>query len=615
MLFKCFVLLKKWFIHYLLIGFSNVLFCAANKNKLSLFLSFLLLIFNISVFANDLFSAVKNRDAVAISKLIKAGHTVNCKNVYGKTPLHEAIEDNFTEGAILLIVSDFNTRIRDRYDRTVFHAAALKGNLEVLTHLIPFIHNLNIEDSHGNTALHIAVSKGYTSIVNLLLKYNKYADNSFKAATNINCNRSIILAKNKNININLTNYNGNTPLHLAARDGRYECLLQLLGAQGIDTAVINKGGFSVLSYALKNKWINCIKLLLAFSSGQPDILNQTQDQSGSTLLHQAIFTEEPEILHLLIDNAPSISVNIQNNKGRTVLWYAAINGNEVVIDALLKVTYIDVNIGDHEFISPLMVAVMNGRYNCVKKLLEAGANPNISNIHGSQALHFAASRGCFKCIQYLLPYIDDDKINSRNQGGHNALHISCFNGFEKCVNALLQHDHIDVHTLDGSRRTAIHSAANENKWGCIQILADEGVDASVMSLTGFTALHVAAKTNSKDCIAELLPIMSADSINAINGNGNTALHEAVKNTRMNMQCIVGLLKSVHIDVNAKDLKDNTALEIVEKRDKGKNIIKRLISGRANIDAKNDEIFLFFTNDPLNENYEFIQYLLQHSDID
>ncbi|MCY4330528.1 MAG: ankyrin repeat domain-containing protein, partial [Endozoicomonadaceae bacterium] len=69
--------------------------------------------FSISAFAGDLFVAVQQRNLIAINQLINEGADVNIQNEHGNTPLHEAIYNGFTKGAILLIVPDFKIFIAD----------------------------------------------------------------------------------------------------------------------------------------------------------------------------------------------------------------------------------------------------------------------------------------------------------------------------------------------------------------------------------------------------------------------------------------------------------------------------------------------------------------------
>ncbi|MBR1404292.1 MAG: ankyrin repeat domain-containing protein [Treponema sp.] len=81
-------------------------------------------------------------------------------------------------------------------------------------------------------------------------------------------------------------------------------------------------------------------------------------------------------------------------------------------------------------------------------------------------------------------------------------------------------------------------------------------DINAIDADGNTALHVAARVNEADLVSFLI-IKGADT-EIKNNNGNTALHVAIKNDCLESAKVLAI---VHGDIFAKDAQENTALEL------------------------------------------------------
>ena len=69
-----------------------------------------------------------------------------------------------------------------------------------------------------------------------------------------------------------------------------------------------------------------------------------------------------------------VDINQTNNHGDTALWVACDTGNEEIVRALLKHPRIDIDKGTAHV--PLHSAVLHGRENIVRMLLDAGCQVN-----------------------------------------------------------------------------------------------------------------------------------------------------------------------------------------------------------------------------------------------
>ncbi len=75
--------------------------------------------------------------------------------------------------------------------------------------------------------------------------------------------------------------------------------------------------------------------------------------------------------------------------------------------------------------TPLMQAVKEGFNTIVTDLLHAGANPNLKDVQGNNALFYALTSGNRECIKDLINA--DIEVENRNRFGFTALHYAICN--------------------------------------------------------------------------------------------------------------------------------------------------------------------------------------------
>ncbi|CAD5206523.1 unnamed protein product [Bursaphelenchus okinawaensis] len=131
-----------------------------------------------------------------------------------------------------------------------------------------------------------------------------------------------------------------------------------------------------------------------------------QDKQGKTLLiHNCIKGSFSTVEELAAD--PNIDPNIPDNEGNTALIHAAAAGNakvlQVLIDRFPKLKIDQVNkLGQ----SALMKSAIQGRENCARILLKAGADP-YKRDYGRQfcALEWAEYVGRTECAQTIAHFM------------------------------------------------------------------------------------------------------------------------------------------------------------------------------------------------------------------
>lgn len=113
-----------------------------------------------------------------------------------------------------------------------------------------------------------------------------------------------------------------------------------------------------------------------------------KNESGETLLHEAVAFANAPAVELLLSNG--IDVNQRAKNGQTALHYIALRKNVAHAEAVLKAGG-DLQVEDIHGNQPLWTAVFNARgdYSMVRLFLKYGGLAQHKNKHGKSPLDFA----------------------------------------------------------------------------------------------------------------------------------------------------------------------------------------------------------------------------------
>ncbi|SVE31699.1 uncharacterized protein METZ01_LOCUS484553, partial [marine metagenome] len=160
--------------------------------------------------------AARTGNIAEVKKHLAAGADVNAKDMYGDTPLHDAVKRGHREVVELLITNGADMNMQDGNGRTPLYPATALDHREIVAILIAKGADVNVKDDDGSTPLHKAAGLGRKEIVELLIAED--ADLNAKTySSQTPLDRAVLWAKDKpEIAVFLRKHGGKTGEELKA---------------------------------------------------------------------------------------------------------------------------------------------------------------------------------------------------------------------------------------------------------------------------------------------------------------------------------------------------------------------------------------------------------------
>ena len=187
-----------------------------------------------------------------------------------------------------------------------------------------------------------------------------------------------------------------------------------------------------------------------------------QDDSA---LNSAVYYDHPEILTILIEAGTDPNIHGEHVPA---LHVAAANDNveaaAILISHGAKLDVRD-NVNND---TALIYGIRDGKFSVAEVLLEAGADPNLTDRRGFTPLHIAVARDDTKIVQCLLDH--GAAINVRTHSdGRTPLMIAAAAGFEEMVELLLFRG-ADPFIVDSGGKSPLERAVECHRSGVEDIL-------------------------------------------------------------------------------------------------------------------------------------------------
>lgn len=294
-------------------------------------------------------------------------------------PIHYACFNDNEEILQLLISKKFDCKRSSHLGLQPVHCSALADSVHCIKILADMGIDLNeVADKSGNTPLHFAVINQNSKVIAFLL--------------------------NSKAKINVRNYDGFTPLHLAVLQTQDD--FELLSAKdskakaeqstssSTDSTSFASSSSMIEKIDNNNTSATCLNLLLR-AKADTSIANN----GGTFPLHSAVFQNNVEHVEALLKAGADADVKTATN-GVTPLFIAAARENISICTLLLK---FGANINVHTFdgMTPLHHVADKGKDTALAFLIANKANIEAKDSHGSTPLHYAVL-GNAKCVKILI---------------------------------------------------------------------------------------------------------------------------------------------------------------------------------------------------------------------
>ncbi|MER9120667.1 ankyrin repeat domain-containing protein [Mesorhizobium sp. M0954] len=155
--------------------------------------------------------------------------------------------------------------------------------------------------------------------------------------------------------------------------------------------------------------------------------------SHAAAIHDAAMKGDVAAITAALD----AGAGVDESDGHATPLYLAVRDGHFAAAKLLVARGADVNaVTDLRLGPALMPALAKRRIDLVNLLLDGGANPNSQRTR-ENALHIAVRSGCLDCVKALVEAGAD--VNAKTKDGKTPLHLAKFTGQREVADYLLSH--------------------------------------------------------------------------------------------------------------------------------------------------------------------------------
>ncbi|KAL7814957.1 ankyrin repeat-containing domain protein [Trichoderma aethiopicum] len=377
----------------------------------------------------------------------------------------------------------FSANVQDDKGATPLLYAAHSGELSVVVWLLEHEADVDATDDQGRCALHYAIAAEQVEVLRELLKWKPQ--------------------------LNVVTAGGRTLLEASMKNAS---ITQMLLDAGADAELEDANLCTAINTAVLLNKTEVVRLLV-----DRRVNVHHRDKLGcSPIMAATGYGKDAEIVRILIKGGANLG-DTGLTTGRTLLHYA-MTQDATFAKILLKYRkFIDLDKGNSDGETPLIVASRNGNSECVEVLIQAGANINARDNKGWTALsHAAASpRISAMTVADLLLSQSDIMINDVGKSLETALMVACRSWKREMVKKLLAHGADPNISVVGFPSTALaatcmawrrsRNEAVDKAEGIIRELVEHGADVNAMrGCSIFSAICVASLFASASTIELLL---------------------------------------------------------------------------------------------------------------
>jgi ankyrin repeat protein len=505
--------------------------------------------------------AARNDDVEMLNFLRSRGARFDINDIYGKTPIHVALELQHTDTIDYFL----DQKLELKLPKDLLHYAAQKGSAAQIDGLIKRGFQVNGLDTQGQTALNLAISADNFPVFEMLCKHgadpscqSKEGFTPFLQAARLGRVKFMVpfLATQKVLE---KGPNGESALHLAVQGGHEECVSLLLHSGFKPNMPQNDGttpfdlaknlGFSHILFLLEGKGellrnlkeqvVQAIqkgemdleefkKLVCKMPLNQPMIFEVKGQSKNIPLLHLIHEEASSELwraqLIQIFDQLPGADCHVKCVQGKKIAHIQAKKGEDISpedlcvadvegctplhlyathatpqkLESFLKSLKRKVDLEDAHGLTPLFMAICSKRLDNTRILLEKGADPNHLTAKLMTPLSAAIHAGQMEVVKLLLKL--GAYINKRCLTAQSSPLMQAIGQSEMNIVRLLIIEGADVNLSDRHGMAPVHAAALSGNLPLLRLLQNAGANFQAEDNQGMTVMHFAAQSDNPDLI-------------------------------------------------------------------------------------------------------------------
>ncbi|KAK9901237.1 hypothetical protein WJX75_001780 [Coccomyxa subellipsoidea] len=354
--------------------------------------------------------------------------------------------------------------------RTALMLAAMHGHRDVALALLGAGADPNVRDKEGSTALLKAVRNGHDSIVSLLRSCGAELDlPSTEAAAHVctcvfDCNVPLLRRFIKaGIAVNAGNFDKRTALHVAAAEGNLAAVRVLVEEGKADLAVADRWGATPLDEAMRVGSRAVMDYLQGLNAP-----TARDDDRTTEFLYAAARGDTTKLRHMV---QYGFEVNKGDYDNRTALMLAVVGNHAAAVNTLLGAGA-DANVQDNLGHNALLEATKRGHDSLIRLLIDNDAKLGFDEIRSASEMCTAAAQGNVDLIRrYIKAGIN---VNAADYDKRTALHIAAAEGNLEVVKALVELGNADFNVRDRWSLDPLDEAMRERREAVVKFLQENG---------------------------------------------------------------------------------------------------------------------------------------------
>lgn len=571
-----------------------------------------------------LFDLVKRHKIESIKLLLKQGLKLEIEDIYGKTVMNEAVNQDDGIMVRFLLDAGFNLNYINKSRRSILQDIALEGKHKMFEIFMIREADLLHKDRYARNVLFDAVEGESVEIIeeivnNIPLEEMNICDIEgesalFNAVLKEKPKLALFLVRH-GIDVNIVNNEGRNALFNAILLGADNLeVIEKMIRKGIDLSLADKNGFNIVheilmvykmikkpmeeeetksKYRLVKPSRNYFKLMSVLMEYDLPINDPLKD--GQSLLYHEVAKRSYLTIEFLIKSGANL--NVPNEEGQTILFKTLYGGvsnikmieyliekgadiehrdyeERTIIDEIVDIILIQQNMKKPNHRRFLDIKPDESYFGVLKRLLAYKPLINKAKSNGRTIIFDLVHYNDFELLKLFLN--SDIDINRMDDEHKTPLCIMVEHGltlsnpqereeFIKRLSFILKY-RVNVNAVDHDGRTILHKAVIADDIEVIEkLVSSKKVDLHIKDKQGRNALHHTQwKGNAK--IARLL-IASGAKFNEPDGAGFTILNYAA---------ILGHLTLVQVLISYGVLMYN-------KHKKSKAVTQFFIKNEANLD--------------------------------